>query len=307
MKKLISTFVFISLFIFASNAIARDKPESDSLKNVSLSGLSFRSIGPAITGGRVIGIAVNPFNHSEYYIASGNGGLWKTENNGITFKSVFDGQKSYSIGAVTIDPTNPNIVWVGTGENSNHYNVTYGDGVYKSEDGGKSWKNMGIKSSEHVGGIVVDPRNPNIIFVAAMGSLRRSGGDRGVYRSTDGGKNWERVLYVSEYTGSFEVHMDPRYSNILYATVQQRMRYQYTAVYGGPESGIYRSLDGGTTWDKLTKGLPTEDVGKIGMDISPANPDVLYAIVEATKKDKGFYKSTDRGASWTKQNSYISS
>ncbi|MEJ2493221.1 MAG: glycosyl hydrolase, partial [Ignavibacteriaceae bacterium] len=166
---------------------------------------------------------------------------------------------------------------------------------------------MGLKESEHIGAIVVDPKNPDIIFAAAMGSLRRSGGDRGVFRSTDGGKNWERVLYVSEYTGAYEVHIDPRYSNILYATVQQRMRYQYTAVYGGPESGIYRSLDGGTIWDKLTKGLPTEDVGKIGMDISPANPDMLYAIVEATSKDKGIYKSTDRGASWTKQNSYISS
>ena len=307
MKNLISIFVFISLFLLTSTAIAQDKSETDSLKNISLSGLSFRGIGPAVTGGRVIGIAVNPFNHSEFYIASGNGGLWKTENNGITFKSIFDGQKSYSIGSVAIDPTNPNIIWVGTGENSNHYNVTYGDGVYKSEDGGKSWTNMGLTESEHIGAIVVDPNNPNIIFAAAMGSLRRSGGNRGVYRSTDGGKNWERVLYVSEYTGAYEVHIDPRYSNILYATVQQRMRYQYTAVYGGPESGIYRSLDGGTIWDKLTKGLPTEDVGKIGMDISPANPDMLYAIVEATSKDKGIYKSTDRGASWTKQNSYISS
>jgi len=307
MRKLISTFVLLTILFLSTTVLAKDKSESDSLKDVSLSGLSFRSIGPAITGGRVIGIAVNPFDHSEYYIASGNGGLWKTANSGITFSSVFDGQKSYSIGCVTIDPTNPNILWVGTGENSNHYNVTYGDGVYKSEDGGKSWKNMGLTESEHIGAIVVDSNNPNIIFAAAMGSLRRSGGDRGVYRSTDGGENWERVLFVSDYTGAYEVHMDPRYSNILYAAVQHRLRYQYSAVYGGPESGIYRSLDGGTTWDKLKNGLPSEDVGKIGMDISPANPDVLYAIVEATSKDKGIYKSTDRGASWTKQNSYISS
>jgi photosystem II stability/assembly factor-like uncharacterized protein len=307
MQKLITSIAFSLLFLFSSIITAQNNSEPDSLKNISLAGLSFRSIGPAITGGRTIDIAVNPFNHSEYYIASGHGSLWKTTNSGITFSPVFDGNKSYAIGSVEIDPTNPNIVWVGTGENKNQNNVIYGDGIYKSEDGGKSWKNMGIKNSEHIAGIAIDPNNSNIVYAAAMGSLRNAGGDRGIYKTTDGGKTWENVLEISEYTGCYEVHMDPRYSNILYASAHQRMRKLYTGVYGGTESGIYRSLDSGLTWEKMKSGLPSEDVGRIGLAISPVNPDVLYAIVEATKDDKGVYKSVDRGVSWTKQNSYISS
>jgi photosystem II stability/assembly factor-like uncharacterized protein len=290
-----------------SAATAQISSEADSLKNISLSGLSFRSIGPAITGGRTVAIAVNPFDHSEYYIASGHGSLWKTTNRGMTFSPVFDGNKSYAIGSVQIDPTNPGVVWVGTGENKNQNNVIYGDGIYKSEDGGKSWKNMGLKKSEHISAIVIDPGNTNIVYAAAMGSLRNAGGDRGIFKTTDGGKTWKQVLEINEYTGCYEVHMDPRYSNILYATAHQRMRNLYTGVYGGPESGIYRSLDSGESWEKLKGGLPSEDVGRIGMAISPVNPDVLYAIIEATADDKGVYRSSDRGVSWKKQNSYISS
>jgi photosystem II stability/assembly factor-like uncharacterized protein len=307
MQKLFTSITFSLLFLFPSTITAQNNSEPDSLKNISLSGLSFRSIGPAITGGRTIDIAVNPFDHSEYYIASGHGSLWKTTNSGITFSPVFDGNKSYAIGSVEIDPTNPNVVWVGTGENKNQNNVIYGDGIYKSEDGGKSWKNMGIKNSEHIAGIAIDPNNSNIVYAAAMGSLRNAGGDRGIYKTTDGGKTWENVLEISEYTGCYEVHMDPRYSNILYASAHQRMRNLYTGVYGGTESGIYRSLDYGVTWEKMKSGLPSEDVGRIGLAISSVNPDVLYAIIEATKDDKGIYRSVDRGASWAKQNSYISS
>ena len=204
-----------------------------------------------------------------------------------------------------MDPTNPNVVWVGTGENNNQSNVIYGDGVYKSEDGGKTWKNMGLKNSDHIGGIVVDPNNPNTVYVAAYGSLRNAGGDRGIFKTTDGGKTWKNVLFVSKYTGCFEVHMDPRYSNILYAVAHQRMRKLYTGIRGGPESGIYRSTDSGATWNKMTTGLPPGDLGRIGMDISPVNPDVLFAIVEA-EKEGGIYKSTDRGVSWKKENSYVS-
>jgi photosystem II stability/assembly factor-like uncharacterized protein len=297
----------VVLLISISDLSAQINSEPDSLKNISLAGLSFRSIGPAVTGGRIIDIAVNPFNFTEYFVASGHGSLWKTTNSGITFSAVFDGNKSYAIGAVEIDPTNPNVVWAGTGENNSQNNVIYGDGIYKSEDGGKSWKNMGLKTSEHIGGISIDPKNPNIVYVAAIGSLRNPAGERGIYKTTDGGKSWERVLFISENTGCIEVHMDPRFNNILYAVAYQRMRNLYTGVYGGPESGIYRSLDNGLTWEKLTKGLPSEDVGRIGISISPANPDYIYAIIEATEKDKGVYRSTDRGASWTKQNSYISS
>ena len=307
MKKISLSICFFVLFILADQNFPQKAEQPDSLKNISFAGLSFRSIGPAVTGGRVIDIAVNKHNYSEYYVASGHGSLWKTNNRGITFSRVFDGNKSYAIGSGEIDPTNTNIVWAGTGENKNQNNVIYGDGIYKTEDGGKSWKNMGLQNSEHIGGIAIDPQNSMIVYAAAYGSLRNAGGDRGIFKTTDGGKSWQNVLKISEYTGCYEVHMDPRFTNILYATAHQRMRNLYTGVYGGPESGIYRSVDNGTTWEKLSKGLPSENVGRIGMAISPVNPDVLYAIIEATEDDKGIYKSVDRGASWTKQSSYISS
>ena len=307
MKKLNTSICLVFVLLFSLITSAQKNSEPDSLKNISLAGLSFRSIGPAVTGGRVVDIAVNPFNHSEYFVASGHGSLWKTTNSGITFSPVFDNNKSYAIGCVKIDPTNPNVVWVGTGENNNQNNVIYGDGIYKSEDGGKSWNNMGLESSDQIGGIAIDPNNSSIVYVAAYGSSRNSGGDRGIFKTTNGGKTWENVLKISEYTGCYQVHMDPRYSSILYAVAHQRMRNLYTGIYGGPESGIYRSLDYGVTWDKLKGGLPSEDVGRIGMAVSPVNPDYLYAIIEATEKDKGVYRSTDRGASWTKQNSYNAS
>ena len=307
MNKINLPLSLVFVFLFSITSLAQKNSEPDSLKNISLSGLSFRSIGPAITGGRVVDIAVNPFNYSEYFVASGHGSLWKTTNSGITFSPVFDANKSYAIGCVAIDPTNPNVVWVGTGENNNQNNVIYGDGIYKSEDGGKSWKNMGLDSSDQIGGIAIDPNNSDIVYVAAYGSSRNSGGQRGIYKTVDRGKTWTNVLKISENTGCYQVHMDPRFSNIIYAVAHQRMRNLYTGVYGGPESGIYRSLDYGITWEKLKSGLPSEDVGRIGMSISPVNPDYLYAIVEATNKDKGVYRSTDRGASWTKQNGYNAS
>ena len=308
MKTTLSIFFFV-LLVSTINIIAEDKPdqaEPDSLKNISLSALSFRSIGPAVTGGRVVALAVNPINHSEYYVGSGHGSLWKTTNNGTTFSPAFDNQNSYAIGAIAIDPNNPNVVWVGTGENNNQNNVIYGDGVYKSEDGGGTWKNMGLKESRQIGGIVVDPKNSNIVYVAAYGPSRTAGGDRGIFKTTDGGKSWKNVLFISKYTGCFEIHMDPRYNNLLYAVAHQRMRNLYTGIYGGPESGIYRSTDSGETWDKMKKGLPDADLGRIGLAVSPVNPDFLYAIVEAVK-DGGVYKSTDRGISWGKQSSYVSS
>ena len=293
MQKLFTIFIATFLIITSVITFGQDNSQSDSLKNISLNGLSFRSIGPAITGGRIVDIAVNPVNNFEYYVASGHGSLWKTTNSGVTFSPVFDANKSYAIGCVVIDPTNPNVVWVGTGENNNQNNVIFGDGIYKSEDAGKSWNNMGISASHQIGGIAIDPNNSNIVYAAAYGSSRFSGGDRGIYKTTDNGKTWNNVLKISEFTGCYQVHMDPRFSNILYAVAHQRMRNLYTGVYGGPESGIYRSLDYGATWEKLKNGLPQEDVGRIGMAISPVNPDYLYAIVEATDKVKGVYKSTD--------------
>ena len=280
-------------------------PKKDSLKNTPLPGLSFRSIGPAITGGRITDMAVNPRNKAEYYVASGHGSLWKTSNNGTTFSPAFDGQSSFAMGAVRIDPSQPNIVWAGTGENNNQSNVIYGDGVYRSEDGGRSWKNMGLKQSEHIGGIAIDPSNSDVVYVAAYGPMRSEGGERGIFKTVDGGKTWRRSLYISEYTGCFEVHLDPKQPKTVYAVAHQRLRGGTTNVSGGPESAIYRSTDSGATWQKIMKGLPAENVGRIGMAISPANPDILFAIVHA-KEGAGFYRSDNKGASWSKLNNQIS-
>lgn len=287
--------VFLSATLLAQES---DWP----LENAGLSGLSFRNIGPATTSGRIADIAVNPDNYNEYYVATASGGVWKTTNHGVTYSPVFDDQGSYSIGCVTIDPSNHNIVWVGSGENNNQRSVAYGDGLYKSEDGGKSWKNVGLKESEHIGMVTVHPGNSDIVYVAAYGPLWSSGGDRGIYKTTDGGETWEQVLFVSEHTGFNEIHMDPRDPEVLYATAHQRRRHVWTYISGGPESAMYKSTDGGKTWNKLNMGTGG-DVGRIGMDISPVNPDVLYACVEG----HGFYRSTDRGASWRRMSSHETS
>lgn len=281
--------------------------EKDKINASLLSSLKFRSIGPALTSGRVSDIAVNPQNTSEYYVATASGGVWKTTNHGTTFKPIFDSQGSYSIGCVTIDPNNPHVVWVGTGENNGQRSIAYGDGVYKSVDGGKSWKNMGLKSSEHIGNVLVDPRNSDVVYVAAHGPLWSVGGERGLYKTTDGGETWECILEISDKTGINEVHLDPRNPDVLYATAWQRARKVWTFIGGGPESAIYKSVDGGKTWNKSQKGLPSGDLGRIGMDVSPANPDVLYCIAEAADGKGGFYKSINRGASWEKMNSYTTS
>lgn len=276
------------------------------LEKTPLAALSFRSIGPAVTGGRIIDIDVNPQNPSEYYIASGHGSLWKTTNRGTTFSPAFEGQSAFAIGAVTLDPQSPNTVWVGTGENNSQGNVIYGDGVYKSTDGGKTWENKGLKESQHIGGIVVHPENSDKVLVAAYGPLRNSGGDRGVFMSLDGGETWENVLNISENTGCWQLHMDPSDPDIIYAVAHQRQRRLHTRIWGGPESGIYKTEDGGKNWKKLVGGLPTESVGRIGLAVSPADPNVVYAVVEAKEGD-GFYRSRDKGNSWEKQGGFVSS
>jgi len=271
------------------------------------SALKFRSIGPAVTSGRISDFAVNPINNSEYYVATSSGGVWKTVNKGVTYQPIFDSQGSYSIGCVTLDPTNPSTVWVGTGENNNQRSVAYGDGVYKSDDGGRTWKNMGLKDSEHIASIIVHPTDPNTIYVGAYGPVWREGGERGVYKSTDGGATWTNVKSVSAYTGCNDLVMDPRDPNVLYAAFHQRMRSVFSYIGGGPESALYKSTDGGTTWKKLEGGLPGGDVGRIGLAISPVNPDVLFAVVEAQDNKGGIYRSTNRGASWEKRNSFYTS
>lgn len=305
--------LFVAFCGFSSfGLIAQNTPKSEVKKDPlqtseTYTGLNFRSIGPATTSGRVVDIAVNPQNINEYYVAAAAGGVWKTVNRGISFQPIFDAQGSFSIGCVTIDPNNPNVVWVGSGENNNQRVVGYGDGVYKSEDGGKSWKNMGLKASEHIGMVAVNPKNSDEVYVAAYGPVWKEGGERGIYKTTDGGKTWKQVLNISQYTGCNEVLIDPRNPNIVYAAAHQRMRHVFTYVSGGPESAIYKSTDGGTTWNKLTNGIPSVELGRIGLAMSPVNPDIMYAVIEAQDKKGGVFRSTDRGASWTKMNDFVTS
>ena len=299
-----ASVIFLVLFqatvLFAQTKTTPANNKNNLLKSETFNGLKFRSIGPALTSGRVVDLAINPNNPKEYFVAAAAGGVWKTENGGITYDPVFENEGSFSIGCVVYDPNNTNVIWVGSGENNNQRSASYGDGVYKSTDGGKSWKNMGLKNSEHTGMIKVDPKNSDIVYVAAYGPLWSKGGDRGIYKTTDGGKTWKKILNVSEYTGFNEIHIDPRFSNILYACAHQRSRQGYAYISGGPESNIYKSNDGGLTWDTLSNGLPEGQKGRMGLSISPVNADYIYAIVEAAEKNGGVYRSTDRGSSWAK-------
>lgn len=277
---------------------------TDTIKPGDVSGLQFRSIGPALTSGRIADFAVNPDNHSEYFVGVASGHIWKTTNNGNTFEPVFDDYGAYSIGCLAMDPNDSHVIWAGTGENNHQRALGYGDGVYKTTDGGKSWKNMGLKESRQVGMIAIHPDNSDLVFVAAEGSVWGPGGDRGLYRTKDGGKTWEKVLDISEHTGVNNVIIHPDNHNILFATSEQRRRHDYTKIGGGPETAIYKSTDGGETWNKITSGLPDCDKGGIGIAISPANPDIIYSIIEAQGDAGGFFRSTDCGESWTKMSDH---
>ena len=290
----------------AKKAEEKKEEKKGGLTAGTFGGLELRPIGPALTSGRIGDLAVDPTKPSTWYVAVASGGLWKTTNAGTTFSSIFDGQPSYSIGCVTLDPNNPLVVWLGTGENNSQRSVGYGDGVYKSLDGGKSWENMGLKKSEHIGKIVVDPRDSNTVYVAAQGPLWSPGGDRGLYKTTDGGKTWKAVLTISENTGISEVLLDPRNPDVLYASAYQRRRHVWTLIDGGPESAIHKSTDGGATWKKVSAGLPKEDMGRIGLALAPSQPDTVYAIIESVGKAGGFFRSTDAGVNWDKRSDYVS-
>ena len=269
-------------------------------------GLALRGIGPALMGGRIADIAVHPDDPATWYVAVGSGGVWKTTNAGTTWTPVFDDRPSYSIGDVAIDPSDPDIVWVGTGENVSGRHVAWGDGVHRSRDGGRTWRHMGLAASEHIGKILVDPRDGNTVFVAAEGPLWSPGGERGLYRTEDGGNTWQAVLTVDENTGVTDVEFDPADPEIMYAATYERRRTVWSLLAGGPGSGIHKSTDGGRTWRRVTAGLPGGDMGKIGIDVSPADRNVVYATVEAGPGERGFYRSADRGESWERRNSYIS-
>ncbi|MDA8020924.1 MAG: glycosyl hydrolase [Thermoanaerobaculia bacterium] len=313
MKKLETLLLLLALLMSASSVEAKkeeageeEAPEAH-LSSGNLSGLALRNIGPAINSGRVIDFAVTPGKRHRYFAATASGGLWKTDNAGTTWIPVFDGEGSYSIGDVTLDPNNPNVVWVGTGENNAQRSVSFGDGVYKSLDGGQSWTNVGLEESGHIGNIVIDPRDSNVVYVAAQGPLWNAGGDRGLYKTTDGGETWERILHISDDTGVAEVHLDPRDPDTIYATSWQRRRHVWTLLNGGPESAFHKSTDGGATWRQIDNGLPGVDRGRMGLCISPVEPDVIYGILDAVRDEGGTFRSTDRGESWEKRSSYTAS
>ncbi|UCC84265.1 MAG: glycosyl hydrolase [Gemmatimonadota bacterium] len=265
---------------------------------VFLKGLEFRSIGPAAMGGRVADLAVDESDPSTFYVGVATGGLWKTTNHGASFEPLFDDQPTSSIGDVTLAPSNPDIVWVGTGEPQNRQSSPWGMGVFKSVDGGATWTHMGLQETRHISRIQIHPTNPEIVYVAAVGHLWGPNPERGVYGTTDGGATWERVLYVDEHTGAIDLAMDLQDPRILYAAMYQRRRTNFGFNGGGPGSGIFRTRDGGATWQELTEGLPEGDMGRIGLDIYRGDPRIVYAIVEAMGDAEGIYRSADRGATW---------
>ena len=279
---------------------------SQDMKSSTFSGLKFRNIGPAFTSGRIADIAIHPENENVWYVAVGSGGVWKTTNSGTTWKPIFDNKPVYSTGCITIDPNNPHTIWLGTGENVGGRHVSFGDGIYVSHDDGRTWKNMGLKNSEHLSKIIVHPENSNIIWVASQGPLWTKGGDRGVFKSEDGGKTWKRTLGDSEWVGATDMVIDHNNPDILYAATWQRHRTVAGYLGGGPGSGLHKSTDGGNTWKKLTNGIPKSNLGKTGLAISPFNSEVVYAALELDRTKGAFYMTTNGGESWTKQSDAVS-
>ena len=261
--------------------------------------LHFREIGPATPSGRIDDFAVLESNPAVFYVASATGGLWKTTNQGTTFEAQFTNETTSSIGDIAIPPNDANHIWVGTGENNNRQSSSWGDGVYKSTDGGKTWKNMGLRESKHIARIIVDPVDHDVVYVAAQGSLWGAGGERGIYKTTDGGLTWNRVLTTDDNTGATELVMDPSNNKTLYAATYQRRRAPWGMNGGGPGSAIWKSSDAGRSWTKLTKGIPEGPLGRIGLDVYRKNPNIVYARIEHPK-ESGTYRSDDAGASWTK-------
>lgn len=307
------TFLILLLFVFSVNSQAQRKRGQSAPSTSSSNALSaelfknfkFRNIGPAFMSGRIADLAIHPENENVWYVAVGSGGVWKTENAGVTFKSIFDGQGAYSIGCVTIDPNNPNVVWVGTGENVAGRHLGFGDGIYKSEDGGSTWKNMGLPNSNHISEINIHPDNSNVIRVASQGPMWYAGGDRGFFLSTDGGTSWKKTLGDDGFTGVTDIAVDPRNPDWIYAATWQHHRTVAAYMGGGPKTKIYLTTDGGMSWKALSNGLPKGNMGKIGLAISPQNPDVVYADIELDRRKGGLFRSEDRGGSWKKMSDAV--
>lgn len=269
-----------------------------------LASLPLRELGPGITGGRISDIAMMPGGSHHYLVGTASGGMWLTEDNGISWTPVFDDYGSYSIGVVEIAPSNPNIVYAGTGENNAQRSVAYGDGVYRSEDGGHSWEHVGLKQSGHISQIWVHPEDADTVLLAAQGPLWNSGGDRGLFKTTDGGETWLKVLEIDEHTGVNEFVVHPDNPDLIIASSYQRRRHVWTLINGGPGSGIHISDDGGETWREAPGGAPSGELGRIGLAMAPSAPDMVYAIVEGDDETKGIYRTGNFGITWEKRSSY---
>jgi photosystem II stability/assembly factor-like uncharacterized protein len=285
----------------AAPAEQQPAPAGKTDYKAALENLRWRELGPAIMGGRIDDFAVVESDTRIVYVGTASGGVWKTTNAGTTWEPIFDKETVSTIGALAVAPSDPAIVWVGTGEPNNRQSSSWGNGVYKSTDGGKTWTNLGLADSEHIGRIAIHPTNPNIVYVAAQGHLWGANKERGVYKTTDGGKTWTQSLFINEDTGVSDIAVDPQSPDTLYAAAYERRRTPYGFNGGGPDSAIYKTTDGGATWKKLTKGLPYAeggDTGRIGLSIYLRNPNILYALVQHAKG--GIYRSEDKGESWTK-------
>lgn len=309
MNRIFSALLVFSLVLFSEFGLAQRRKSSapvvTPIDTAVFSNFKFRNIGPAFMSGRIADLAIDPTNENVWYVAVGSGGVWKTTNSGTTFKPIFDKESVYSIGCVTIDPNNNFVIWIGTGENVGGRHAGFGDGIYRSTDGGKSWTNMGLKDSEHISKIIVHPENSDVIMVAAQGPLWSEGGDRGFFKSIDGGKTWKKTLGDDSFTGVTDMVYDPREPNRVYAVTWEHHRTVAAWMGGGEKSRLYVSDNAGDTWAKLETGLPEGKWGKTGLAISPINPDVLYAAIELNRTKGGVWKSTNRGGSWTKMSDAV--
>ena len=279
--------------------------EAQSITREVIEKIPFRSIGPAFMTGRISDIVKDPTHPCTWYVGVASGNVWKTANCGSTWDPIFDHYGSYSIGCLALDVEQPTTLWLGTGENQSQRSVGWGDGVYKSLDGGKNWTHMGLKQSEHIGKIIIHPKNSNIVYVAAQGPLWKDGGDRGLFRTMDGGNSWEKILDISKYTGITDIALHPDNPEVIYAASYQRRRHVGILVAGGPESRIYKSMDGGNHWSILKSGLPGGDLGRIALAVSPQKKQVVYALIAASKEKGGFYRSSDYGETWKKMSDYM--
>ncbi len=290
------------ILLLTNNSFSQSSPE---LKT-ALNGFKFRSIGPAFMSGRIADIAIDPKNENVWYVAVGSGGVWKTTNAGTTWKPLTENQPFYSTGCLALDPQNNASIWLGTGENVGGRHVGIGHGLYHSSDGGKTWQEKGLKKSEHISKIIVHPTNPDIVWVASQGPLWSKGGERGLYKTTDGGKTWKNTLKVNEWTGATDLVIDPTNPDILYCATWQRHRNVAVYMGGGPGTSIYKSTDGGETWNKIDNGIPKSNKGKIGLAISPMKPNVLYAAVELELRKGAVFRTENSGGNWTKMSNTVS-